>query len=130
MADNQGMETVKVKKQELLENLRDNREEHREIFLEALEGYHKAAIKILEERIEEAKGNKRVSLHFGLVVPQDQTKTYDRVIKMLEMSVDDEISLTQQEFANYVMDDWSWMDQFLTSNSTYSAIAASNLRKR
>lgn len=105
-----GMETVKVKKDELLKILRKNREEHREIFLEALDGYHKAALKALQDRIDEAKANKKVSLHFVLVEPQDQTKQYDRIIKMLEMNVEDVVELTEQEFVHYVMDDWSGTD--------------------
>lgn len=127
---NQGMEIVKVKREDLLKTLQKNRTEHREIFLEAIDGYRKAAMKALEDRIREAKANKRVSLHFRLEEPQDQTKQYDRIIKMLEMSVDEVIELTQQEFANYVMDDWSWMDQFLHSNVSYSAKAATKMSSR
>lgn len=127
---NHGMDIVKVKKSELLEILKKNRDEHREIFLEALDGYHKAALKALQDRVDEAKQNKRISLHFVLVEPQDQTKQYDRIIRMLAMSVDDEVQLTQKEFANYVMDDWSWMDQFLTSNLGYSAKAVTKFGNR
>lgn len=122
-----GMQIVRVKKTELLEKLKANRDEHRQIFLEALDGYHEAAMAALEERIKEAKENKRVNLFFTLEQPVDQTKEYDRVIKMLEMSVDDEVELTQQEFANYVMDDWSWMGQFLASNAQYSQTASAKL---
>lgn len=127
---NYGMELVKVKKNELMKILLENRDEHRAIFLEALDGYHQAALKALRERIEDAKNNKKVSLLFALEQPQDQTKQYNRVIKMLEMSIDDEVKLTQQEFANYVMDDWSWMDQFLHSNVGYSARAATKISTR
>lgn len=127
---NYGMEIVKVKKNELMKILLANRDEHRGIFLEALDGYHKAALKALQERVEDAKKNKKVSLFFALEQPKDQTKEYDRVIKMLEMSVDDEVKLTEQEFANYVMDDWSWMDQFLHSNVGYSARAATKISTR
>jgi len=122
-----GMQTVKVKKPELLKKLKENRKEHRDTFLEALNGYHKAAQKALEDRIQEAKENKRVNLHFHLEQPTDQTREYDRVIMMLEMSVDDEIELTQKEFANYVMDDWSWMQQWLHSNRGYSESARTKL---
>lgn len=122
-----GMQAVKVKKSELLDILRKNREEHRETFLEALDGYHKAAMKALADRVQEAKDNQRISLTFHLEQPTDQTKEYDRIIKMLEMSVDDEVELTQKEFANYVMDDWSWMHQWLASNSRYSESARGKL---
>jgi hypothetical protein len=125
-----GMETVTVKKDELLETLRKNRKEHRETFLEALDGYHKAALKALADRIEEAKNNKRVHLSFRLEQPKDQTKEYDRIIRMLEMSVASEVELTQQEFANYVMDDWSWMEQWLASNAGYSESASTKLAQQ
>jgi len=125
--ENYGMEMVKVHKKELLGILQKNRDEHRKIFEEALAGYHAAAIKALAERVEEAKNNQRVNLQFTLEQPKDQTKQYDRVIRMLEMSVHDKVSLTQQEFANYVMDDWSWMGQFLNSNSNYSQSARTKL---
>jgi hypothetical protein len=125
---NQGMEVVRVKKSELLTTLRKNRTEHREVFEEALEGYRKMAMAALEERIADAKKTKQIDLSFRLVQPVDQTKVYDRIIKMLEMSVDDEIELTQTEFANYVMDDWNWSGQFYASNSTYSPKAAQKIR--
>lgn len=122
-----GLNVVRINKNELLTTLKKNRDEHREIFLEALDGYHKAAVKALEDRVAEAKQNKKISLAFRLIEPQDQTKQYDRVIKMLEMSVDEIVELTQSEFAMYVMDDWNWTGQFLASNSTYSAKAARKL---
>lgn len=125
--ESKGMSAVRVKKEELLQTLRENRKEHRETFLEALEGYRAAALKALTARIEDAKTTKRVSLHFKLIEPQDQTREYDRIIKMLEMSVDERVELTQREFANYVMDDWEWTQQFLTSNSAYSASARTKL---
>jgi hypothetical protein len=43
---------------------------------------------------------------------------------MLEMSKEDTIELTQQEFSQYVQDDWHWKDQFLFSNMNYSSAAA------
>jgi len=118
------MEMVKVNKKELLTILFKNREEHRDIFLEALDGYHTAALKALQDRVDEAKKNKKVSLRFVLVEPQDQTKLYDRVIKMLEMSVDDEITLSSAAFRNYILDKWHWREQFVTSNAGYSPKAA------
>ena len=125
--ESKGMETVKVKCDRLLTILKDNRKEHREIFVEAVDGYRKAAIKALDARLDEVKKGLKLSLSFRLEEPQDMTKQYDLIIKMLEMSIDTEIELTQKEFANYVQDDWSWMGQFLASNSGYSQRAAGKL---
>lgn len=118
--ESRGMQIVTVKRMELLEILRKNRKEHRDTFLEALNGYHQAAQRVLAERVQEAKENKRISLSFHLVQPQDQTREYDRIIRMLEMSIHDQVELTTKEFANYVMDDWAWMQSWLHSNVDYS----------
>ena len=106
------------------EILKNNREEHRTIFLEAQEGYRKAVIAAFEERLADARKGKRVNTYINLVEPVDQTKEYDRAIRMLELTKDTEIELTEQQFANYVMDQWQWSRQFTTSNSLYSVRAA------
>ena len=38
---------------------------------------------------------------------------------MLEMSVDDEIELTEEEFSNIILDDWNWKRNFARLNSNY-----------
>lgn len=121
------MQTIMVHKEKLLEVLRKNREGHRKIFEEALDGYRKEVVKRLDEQLARAKAGKRVYLAFQIVEPQNQTKDYDRAIGMLEMSIDDEISLSESDFRNYVMDDWNWKHQFLSSNAMYSGSAASSL---
>lgn len=117
------MENVRVNKSEILDILKKNREDHRKIFLEALTGYRATAIKLLEERLELAKSGKRIELTFRLQQPIDQTRDYDRAIKMLEMSINEDIELTEEDFAMYVLDDWGWKRNFLSVNSTYSSTA-------
>jgi hypothetical protein len=39
------------------------------------------------------------------------------------MSTDTVVELSEQEFRQYVMDDWSWKHNFLASNAMYSAAA-------
>jgi hypothetical protein len=115
------MQDVTVKRTELLEKLLENRRAHREVFEDALEGYRKMMIEHLEGLLEEARQGKRINHMIQLAQPMDQTGEYDQAIKMLEMSVDDEIELTSREFGCYVMDRWDWKRQFSTSNSSYCA---------
>lgn len=122
------MKSAKIQKSKLLEVIRKNRDEHKSIFEEALIGYRKEAIRLLDERLNDARDGRKIDLYFHLVQPMDQTKDYDRVIMMLEMTEDEIIELTSTEFSNYVQDDWSWKDQFITSNSTYSAKAAKMIK--
>ncbi len=118
------MDNVKVKKKELLEILRKNRAEHREIFEEASEAFRAEVIKELDLRLADAKAGKRIKLRIELVQSMDQTEEYDQAIAMCEMSVDDEISLSHDNFRNYVLDKWRWREQFIASNAGYSAKAA------
>jgi hypothetical protein len=78
------MKSIMVKKDKLLDLLRNNRDGHRKIFLEALEGYREQAIRELECMLREAKRGKRIRRRVQLVEPMDQTKDYDRAIRMME----------------------------------------------
>jgi len=117
------MNYVKVNRNELLDVVRKNREQHRKIFEEAIEGYRSAAIKELDAMLNEAKAGKRIRRTDSLVEPVDQTREYNKVIRMLEMSTEDVIELQEHEFSQYVLDDWGWKGQFLASNSAYSSTA-------
>lgn len=116
------MDTIKVKKSDLLAKLHHNRAKHREIFEKALEGYRTMAIKKLEESLADARLGRKIETYLNLVEPMDQTKDYDQAIAMLEMSVEDVIVLSRRDFGQYVMDDWGWKEQFIASNSTYTAV--------
>jgi hypothetical protein len=67
------MHAVRVRKEELVQRVAENRDRHRDEFEKGLDLY------------------------------------------MLEMSVESEIELTAQEFAQYVRDDWGWKRQFTDS---------------
>jgi hypothetical protein len=110
-----------------LEILRKNKQEHKEIFLEALEGYRKQVVKLLEERLERVKNGKNFDLYFHLTQPVDQTKDYERAIGMLEMSLGDDVELSEMDYQQYVLDDWNWKTNFLTSNAFYSQKAAATV---
>jgi hypothetical protein len=113
------MDTVKVNRDELLKAVQSNREQHRNTFEKACVGYRKEVIARLDAMLTDAKAGKRIVQSVGLIEPMDQTKDYDRAIRMLQMSVDETIELSQTEFAQYVMDDWRWKDQFTNSTMNY-----------
>lgn len=48
-------------------------------------------------------------------------KAYDQIIRMMEMSIDTEITLTADQFSSFVMDDWNWKSNFNAVNATYSS---------
>jgi hypothetical protein len=113
------MQTVKVKRISLLEKLQSNRKTHRDIFLKAQEGYRKRVIQELGQMLAEARAGKSIRRAISLPEPQDHTADYDRVIAMLEMSVEDEIEIAAHEFDMYVMDNWAWKPMATTSHIQY-----------
>ncbi len=118
--DEFGLSAVTVKKAELLESLRKNREAHRTTFLDAQKGYREAVIKELDQMLADAREGKNIRKSVELPTPYDHTSDYDRVIKMLEMCVHDEIKITDSQFQQFVMDDWKWKQQFADVASGYT----------
>lgn len=120
------MRTIKVEKKTLLEIIKKNRDNHRAIYEEAFEGYRKESIRIHEENLKLLKSGKKVIVAFFEQAPQDHTNDYNLVIRMLEMDVDHNVELDQQQFQNYVDDNWNWKHQWSINNAKYSATLASN----
>jgi hypothetical protein len=111
---------VTVHKKDLLTILRDNREKHRSVFLEALDGYREAAVRELDVMIEAAKSGGRILRAIEIVEPEDHTRDYDRAIRMLEMCVPETIFVNEHEFSCFVQDDWGWKGDFIAQTSNYS----------
>jgi hypothetical protein len=113
-----------VKKDELLAKVRENRENHQRLSREAAGGYRATLLDALETAVVTLKDGKNVDGNHisGLLhdQPQDHTKDYDRVIGMLEMHTEDQVTLDARDFGRYVQDDWEWKDQWLASNASYS----------
>jgi len=98
------MNTVKVKREDLLTKVRANRDAHRELFLKAQDGYRKLVIEELDRMLADAKEGRPIQRSVTLTEPSNHIKDYDRVITMLKMSVDETIILDAGEFGHYVMD--------------------------
>lgn len=112
---------VTVKKDELLAVMRKNRSEHRGQFLAAQKGYRAAVIKELDAMLAQAREEGgQIKRSVSLAEPHDHTKDYDRVIKMLEMCVTEEITVTESQFNQYVLDEWGWKESFIGTNSNYT----------
>lgn len=116
------MQSVTLNRQELLDVLKDNREEHMKDYQEAMIEYRKQAILELTEALKVAKG-KNTNIVRGIKAPEPQSfvGSYDTAIRMLEMSVDEDITLTYQEFQQYVEDKWQWKSVFNSTTTIYNA---------
>lgn len=118
------MREITVKVDDLAKKVLENRNAHQAIFQEACEGYRAKALELLEAHVAEVKAGKITRVVVNLPYPENHVDDYDRVLTMLEMSVDSQVTIDEGTFANYVMDQWAWTKQFLSSNSAYSVTAA------
>lgn len=115
----EGLGLISVHKAELIDRIRLNRDQHRAVFEKAIQGYHDELKRELADRLDRLIKGQHIDKHIALLEPEDHTEDYDRVLDMLEMSVDDEVTITAQEFAQYVRDDWAWKRQWVATNSAY-----------
>lgn len=59
--------------------------------------------------------------------PESHTAEYNRAIRSVELNVYDKIELSESEFNQYVMNDWSWKNSFILSNSLYVLSGAASV---
>ena len=123
------MNRVKIKKSKLIEKLTENLEKHDDVYNEAVDNYWKEVKETFEEKVEEAKemideretSNGGINLSIYIEAPVSYKEAYVDTLAMLEYEVDDEVELTQNEFKSYVLNQWNWSNQFLTSNAMYAS---------
>jgi len=115
------MERIKVEKEKLIMELKENRKKHKSLVEKAKAGYIRTMKKELNRLMNEVEQNKVINLHdlYKFEQPVDKTEEYDTALEMLEMSIENEIVLTRREFQNFVQDKWDWTHQMLTSNTRY-----------
>ncbi len=114
-----GIQHIAVKKEDLIKALVKNRDGHRTQYDEAHAGYRKALLETVAKMYDDAKKGIEVQHHIMLDIPHDHTKDYDRVIGMLQMSVDETVLITSSEYSQYVMDDWGWKEHFIGTSNSY-----------
>jgi len=114
------MNEVTVKQETLLKELRANKKSHRGEFLKAQEGWKKIVLEELERRLSNARQGIDLSMSFHFPEPKDHTTDYDRVIRMVDMSIGKEITISEHDFSQFVMDDWEWKANWTASNVRYT----------
>lgn len=116
------MEEVVVNKDKLRETLQANLVKHRQIFDEALEGYQKRSIELLEQHIDRIRKGKVEKIIVSLPIPEDHTDDYEKALLTLDWTVFNEVVLSIREFDMYVRDNWAWKNEFITNSSMYTAV--------
>lgn len=113
------MQPFRIDKAELVEKVQANRDAHRGVYEQAMTGYRDAAAKFFNEQLERARKDKPFINYFAEPVPEDHTEDYDVVLDGWEMTNDDVIELSVNEFRQYVRDEWGWKKQFSETTANY-----------
>lgn len=109
---------VMINKKKLIEKIKENRDTHIKEYEEAVIAYRKKADVELKKLIKNLKDGD-LKLNLSLTTPILRSSEYDKVIEMFEWEVSDEVTLTQQEFNEYIHDDNSSARSTKLSNSMY-----------
>ncbi len=116
------MHAVKINRLELLEIVQTNRQKHIADFNEAVEDYKKAALKVAESNLALAQTGEVesiVKMRAAPDRPRSYEKEYGRGIRMLELSVEEVIDITEDVFNQLVLDEWAWKHLFTASTASY-----------
>lgn len=114
------MRTVRLNRDDFVAKVQSNRDSHRAVFEAALVGYRDRWVSELERRLHDVRRGHAIDQYFRLPEPEDHTDDYDRILTMARMSVDEVIELSEDEFAMYVMDQWSWKGSFTQTATMYA----------
>ena len=114
------MKKITVKKETLISALVVNMAYHTKEFEEDKEKYL-AALKIkLQVAHDDIESGIMPNLHFNLPEPKSHTKDYKRTIDMLNMDIEDVVTIDVDEYSKYIEDDWDWKFDFNQTNAFYN----------
>jgi hypothetical protein len=113
------MDTIRVKKDDLIATLRGNRDIHRETFLKAQDVYREKVIAAFEERLEAARNGEKILTYINLPEPEDHTDAFNTAINMLEWEIGDEVDLDRRDFQRFVQNQWEWGASFAANTGSY-----------
>lgn len=121
--------SVNVSRQELLQKLRENLEQHRAEYQEALSEFKARLESDLQLALKKVKKADDVlslkKFSFDITFPQNHENDYIEVIEMLEMSVDETINLDAESFRAYIKNDWAWNHSFKSTLTSYKLAGSS-----
>jgi pyruvate-formate lyase-activating enzyme len=114
------MNTVTVKRTDLIGRIKRNRDEHHMQFEKAQEGFRARVIEELDAMLAAARRGDQLRTSVKLVPPENHTADYDRALDMLTMSTDEEIEIDTMTFAQLVRNEWAWFSRASHVNTMYA----------
>lgn len=116
------MNSVKVNRNELLKIVQGNMMVHIAAYKESVEDYKNLVLTYAKDNLVLAE-TMDLDIIRKIKAPPAQPTSYEdnykRAIRMLELSIVNEIELQEHEFNQLVLDEWSWKHTFLAGAASY-----------
>lgn len=116
------LDDLSFDKQTVIDTVKTNREKHKKEYEEAVLGYRQKMKEWAEEIYKTVfvSGEEPKNRNCPYPKPQHHLAEYDRLLKLLEMCTDTSLTLSHNEFDNFIMDKWDWSRGFATVTSMYA----------
>lgn len=119
------MNEVNINKNKLLSILMENKLTHIANYKEAEQDYIDAVLIICTNNLKLAEYG--IIKKFGDIKPiptkpVSYETDYNKAIRMLELSIDNNIALSKYEFSQLVLDEWEWKHDFKMSSMNYKTL--------
>ena len=114
------MKEITIKKSKLVDKINENMTIHVKEYKELHILYTQEAILRLQVLLQNIQKNSHnVSLYVDLVEPTSSEDSYRTALEMLELEVNENVTISEQEFKQYIKDEWHWSRSFELSKSAY-----------
>lgn len=120
MRHNEDARVILVVKEDLIKQIKANKEKHQGEYATAVENYKKEAQEQLDEAAKRLAEGK-YDLRLNLITPIDNSLEYDKLVTMFNWEIKNEVELSQGEFNEYVLDETNFARVSRASNTAYSA---------
>ena len=118
------MNSIQMKREELLKIVKENATKHLAEYQEAVEDYKQAVLKLTQMNVKIAKTGDLAQFKFKTIpsAPVNYSDNYSRAIRMLELSIQDVIDVEEHIFNQLVLDEWGWKQNFTAIAASYKSI--------
>jgi hypothetical protein len=115
------MREITVDKDALLTALRTNRANHQQAYGEAVQRYRELAVNWYRDQavlVEQGRTPVRV-MPQRLPEPENHAEDYDTAIMMYQWETGDTVTIDQNDFAQFIQDNWGWTGRFASTTASY-----------
>lgn len=116
--------SLKFDRTKLLQIVGKNREKHAAEYAVAVVKHREKLIETLERKLHFVRqSDNEITMRqqmIDLPIPESHVEDYDRVLRMLSLTTQEEITLTQAEFSQLVDDEWEWAHSFAANTRSYA----------